>query len=146
MTLGQSYFFLGDLAPRRLLERALNPYRHQATVTMHNTPLDVLWSGRAGKVLSGRDKPLHVEMQLYFSCVVKKRVLFHEYKDDSGITVKGKLNLEFVPVEASSCDPVEFASNYPVRRVMDSPAAGRMHPSVLRIDFRKGRWEGEFDI
>jgi len=142
----QSYFALGELAPRRLIERLLNPYRYGGEVTLRDQPLRIEWTGRAERALAQRDRPLHVEMQLYFSCVVKKRVLFHESGGENGVPLEEKLLLAFHPVEAASCDPIEFARHYPQRRDMTSAAAGRMHPSVLRLDYRAGRWQGEFDV
>ena len=145
MGFNQSYFALGEWHPRRLLERLLNPYRPLATVQFQGRPLAVLATHRASRALAQRSAPLHVELQLYFSCVVKKRVLFHE-EGTSGEAITEQLIVRFRPVEALSCDPVAFAANYPERRELHSVAATKMQPSQLYLDRRHGQWEGSFDI
>ena len=93
-----------------------------------------------------RDKPLIVEMQIYFSCVVQKRVLFHDQTDDATRDVNQKLKLLLRPVEAESCDPLEFAKHHPVSHEYTSTAAKNFRPSELRIDYKSGNWSGEFSI
>lgn len=85
-------------------------------------------------------------MQLYFSCVVKKRVLFHEQSLHPDHVVNDKLRILFRCVQPTSCDPEEFARHYPEKRQLQSTAAQRMHPKELVFDFRDGHWQGEFRI
>ncbi len=73
-----------------------------------------------------------------------KRVLFHDQTDFETTGVNDNIQIAFRPIQAAACDPEEFARNYPVGRVLNAPAATRMIPSKIRIDFRKGRWQGEF--
>ncbi len=146
MGFNQSYFALGDLHPFRLIERLLHPYQPLAEVKLHGHPLQIIGTRRAAKALAHRDLPLTVEMQLFFSCVVKKRVIFHEEESDTGESANEKLSVDFRAVEALACDPVAFAENYPERRELTSIAAAKMHPSTLSIDFRQGRWYGSFTI
>lgn len=142
----QSYFALGELHPLRVIERILNPYQALADVEMRGHPLHIETTRRAARALAQRDQPLTVEMQLYFSCVVKKRVIFHEEGEHDEERVTDKLSIVFRPVEALSCDPVAFAANYPERRQLTSSAALKMHPSRLSLDYRQGCWCGSFTI
>ena len=144
MNLHNSYFAIDS--PLVLLDRWLNPWRHRLVGDLGDYPLLVRWTERAERALSTRARPLAIEMQIYFSCVVKKRVLFLDESGGNVFRFGSTLNLSFRPVEASSCDPVTFAAYYPERRPFTSPAARRMHPRELRLDYRKGRWHGEFDI
>lgn len=147
MSMKNSYFALPS--PFALLERWLNPERHSATVTLHTTPLRVHWTRRAERQLARRSQPLLVEMQLYFTCVVKKRVLFHEAATEGELAwhpVNEGLKVAFRTVEANSCDPLEFAANFPVKREFDSSGARQMHPAQLHLDYRKGVWVGEFTV
>ena len=146
MGFNQSYFALGDLHPFRLIERLLHPYKPLAEVTLHGHPLQIIGTRRAARALARRELPLSVEMQLFFSCVVMKRVIFHEDKCDRGESANDKLSVDFRAVEALACDPVAFAENYPERRQLTSSAARKMHPSTLSIDFRQGRWFGNFSF
>ena len=132
--------------PVQLLDRWLHPYRHHATVPYHNHDLDIELTQRARTHLQKRSTALKVEMQLYFSCVIKKRVLFHETTTLETTEVDDMLELTFRLVQATSCDPVEFAQNYPVQKEFTSPAAKKIHPKKLSIDFIRNNWVGEFYI
>jgi len=146
MGIRQSYFALGELHPIKIFERLVHPYRPLAMVQLRGHPLHISATSRAVRAMAQRKQPLQVEMQLYFSCVVKKRVLFHETGEDAGETVSDMLRVDFRAVEALACDPVAFAANYPERRQLTSPAATKMHPSRLRIDYRNGNWYGDFTV
>jgi hypothetical protein len=137
-----SYFAIES--PLRLLDRWLNTYRHSRSVVMGNKNLRVEWTDRANRVLQTRPQPLIIEMQLYFSCVVKKRVLFHDNSNLDVTDVNNSMKIAFRSIQSAACDPEEFAKNYPVGRVLDSPAVTKMIPSRLSIDFHQGQWQGEF--
>ncbi len=145
MGMKQSYFAFGD--PLAWLDRKLHPYRHQALTELNGHEIAVSWTRRADQAMSLRDTPLRAEMQLYFSCVVKKRVLFHDADDGLDFTpVNTQLAIAFRPVEASSCDPVAFAANHPERREMSATGAAKMRAKRLFVDFRQGQWLGEFEV
>jgi hypothetical protein len=142
-----SYFELPH--PWLAVERWLNPPVHSASVKWREEPLTVNWTRRAARQLARRDEPLLAEMQLYFTCVVKKRVVFHETPPEEGLevlTVTPQLQVAFRPVEANSCDPREFAANFPVRREFHTAGALKMHPVRLHLDYKKGAWLGEFTV
>ncbi|MBI1425662.1 MAG: hypothetical protein GC149_19715 [Gammaproteobacteria bacterium] len=145
-----SYFGAGDLfAPGRWLDNLLHPYRHTQTCNYQGKPLLIRWTQRAQQALEGRDIPLLVEMQLYFSCMVKKRVLFHSLHDIEEVdtlTINDNLAIIMRAVQASSCDPEEFARHYPAQRILETPAAKSMQARQLDIDCRHGQWQGAFVI
>ena len=147
MSMKNSYFEIPS--PFAMIERWLNPQSYQRKLELRGKPLTVSWTKRADRALAQRGQPLLAEMQLYFSCVVKKRVLFHEATlgdEVETLAVNDQLHVAFRPVEANSCDPVEFAKNYPVKRSFESKGASKMHPKSISVDFKKGRWIGEFTI
>lgn len=131
---------------RQWIDRKLHPYEVMATVDFAGFPLAVRWTQRAQREFETREKSLNVEMQLYFSCLVKKRIIFHAAAPESALRVNEKLRIIFRPVQAASCDPEEFARNYPEKRQLDSRAAQKMRPSTLMLDFKCGEWLGEFMI
>ena len=137
-----SYFAVPD--PRRALERYLHRYRHRRTAILGERPVEVCWTERAARELRRREQPLAVELQLYFSCVVKKRVLFHERIPRAAAPVTDKLRLTYRAVASAACDPLEFAASYPQGEVLSSAAAARMIPRRVELDFRRGGWEGGF--
>jgi hypothetical protein len=142
MNLSNSYFTIPN--PLLLFDRWLNTYNHQRVVKLNDKIIEVNWTKRAEDALYLRNQPLIVEMQLYFSCVVKKRVVFHEQLDFESVTVvNNKLQLCYRAIQSAVCDPETFARHYPQQRLLESGAARNMQPSILNIDFRNGQWQGE---
>lgn len=139
-----SYFSI--TSPLRLLDRWFNPFHHAKTINLDGKALSIYWTHRAEQALLLRDTPLVIEMQLYFSCVVKKRLIFHDTTTLDTVSVTDNLQLVFRPVEALSCDPVEFAKHYPVKREFSTHGALKMHPSALEVDYKNGQWSGSFTI
>jgi len=137
-----SYFSIQN--PVKLIDRWVHKFCHHSNVELNGKKLRVEWTERAERALSGRCDPVIVEMQLYFSCVVKKLVLFHEQTDLETIAVNDKLHIAFRAIQSAVCDPEEFARSYPVGRVLNSPATAKMIPLKISIDFRKGYWQGDF--
>jgi len=142
--LKHSYFSIPSLFD--WLRRQFNPYTHRKDIQLSNNTLTVEWTRRAENALSERAGPLYVDMQLYFSCVVQKRVLFHDSTEHDVITVDNRLSVMFRPVEAQSCDPQSFADNHPVKRELFSRSATRMRPRLLQIDYSDREWSGRFSI
>ena len=136
-----SYFAIAD--PLRKVERWFHRYRYQRGISIDGRALELRWTGRAQRALERRNESLIVELQLMFSCVVKKRVLFHDRADFERMPAVAGMELAFHPVASAACDPVEFASHYPVGRVLETSAAKRMAPPRwVEIDYRRGHWEG----
>ena len=147
MSMKNSYFEIPS--PFAVIERWLNPQSCQQQLELRGKPLTVSWTKRADRALAQRSQPLLAEMQLYFSCVVKKRVLFHETApgdEMETLAVNDQLHVAFRPVEANSCNPVEFAANHPVRREFGTSGAVKMHPSQLHLDYKSGAWVAEFEV
>ena len=132
--------------PRDVLDRLLHPWRRNKTVVIRNHPVTVVWTARAERALAQRSKPLIAEMQLYFSCMVKKRVLFHDEADFDVIRVNDRLQISFRPVQATTCDPWEFARNFPVKQELTTESASKMHPVRLELDYRDQNWVAQFFV
>ncbi|MGD8526809.1 MAG: hypothetical protein PVJ63_11210 [Thioalkalispiraceae bacterium] len=144
MDLAHSYFAI--TSPITILDRWLHPFRFSKSVQLGDYPLEVRWTKRADRALAKRAQPLNAEMQLYFSCVVKKRVVFENDKNRPTVTVTDKLAVNFRAVPASSCSPEEFASNYPIDGEFNSDASRKMHPCRLDIDYKNQQWSASFQI
>jgi len=144
MNIHNSYFAIKN--PLHILDRWFHPYKHTAQIDYEGKNLHIAWTNRAEQAFRKRNTPLYVEMQIYFTCVVQKRVLFHEQSKYPGHSVNEALNITLRPVQAESCDPIEFAKNHPVSHEYSSTAAQKLRPSTLQIDFKGGQWNGEFSI
>lgn len=128
------------------LDQLRNPFRHSARINFRGHPITIKWTQRAERQLLQTDAPLSIEMQLYFSCVIKKRVLFHTDYASETVRVNDNFSIAFNAVQAGACSPEEFVKNFPAKRVLDSEAALKMHPLELAIDYQKAQWIGEFSV
>jgi len=106
--------------------------------------LDLSLSQAAQAALQQRDEPLYVEMELYFSCMIRKQVRFYEqpmHTDFQGVTEL--LQVGFRPVMTQRCglhdsDGPPPVTDFPIAR------ADKFVPHWLHLDFHHGQWQGEF--
>ncbi len=114
------------------------------TIDLGGRPLRVEVTPRARAALAARTTPLLAEMELYFSCLIRKAVRFREHDDDDGAVAAGDtLAVRFRPVMTASCSMADYErspqlADFPIQR------AGAFTPHWLRIDYRRGEWHGEF--
>ena len=144
MDLRHSYFAVPSLLA--FMDRCLNPKKRSNTIQLRDNTLEVSWTNRAAQALKSRDKPLIAEMQLYFSCMVKKRVLFHDDIELETVAVNDQLQVLFRPVQSDQCSPEEFAAKHPVKQEFKTLHAVKMKPKSLEIDFKKGQWVGMYQV
>ena len=137
-----SYFSIEN--PWRVIDRWFNSFRHRQIVRINQRDVEVNWSERAERALQDCRQPLIVELQLYFSCVVQKRVVFHQRAEFDTVVVNSRLEIAFRPIASAVCDPREFALNHPAGKDLSHGIAARMIPRSVEIDYRQGNWEGRF--
>ena len=141
LNLNKSYFAIAN--PLRLFDPWMRRYCYQSRVGLNERKLLVEWTEPAQKALTSRSQSLNIEMQLYFSCVVKKRVLFHECLEFESVAVNERINICFRSVQSAVCSPEDFARDFPEARELHA-TSDKMTPSRLSFDFRGGHWLGEF--
>lgn len=113
-------------------------------IEIDERPVSVELSTSAMDSLRCRTMPLLAEMELYFSCLVRKKVRFHEQgRDSRHVPVNDDLAVSFRPVMTKSCRTGDFDDEPPVT---DFPIANptAFVPHWLHIDFNDGHWQGEF--
>jgi len=76
LQLQNGYFSI--TSPLQVIDRWLNPYRYKDSIDIRGKKMAIAYSKRAKQALEKRDSSLIAELQLYFTCVVQKRVVFHE--------------------------------------------------------------------
>jgi hypothetical protein len=115
----------------------------QTQIQMHHRTIEVTLSSAAEEALSQRDMPLLAEMELYFSCLIRKVVRFHETTTDDSIAINEKLSLRFRPIMTQHCGTDYEGTEPPVT---DFPITEpeRYVPHWLKIDYKGGQWYGEF--
>lgn len=91
--------------------------------------------------------PVVVEMELYFSCLVRKAVRFRPPTDADGMIEEAHLSehlrVRFRPVTTQHCSLPADATEPP----LETMPVTRPHafvPRWLKIDYRHGVWCGEF--
>ncbi len=117
-----------------------------ATILIHGKPVSVVLSKSAMRELGQRTQPLIVELELYFSCLVKKFVHFHEVQPArETVAVSDKLSIFFRSVTSTACtlDVAERFGRQPEIE-LDNPHVNKLAPKLVNIDFIKGKWQGTF--
>ena len=111
-------------------------------ITLHDKSLEVRLAAAAQKALARRETPLVAEMELLFSCLLRKRVHFGESNEDS-TPVNERLAVRFKPIMTRRCSVAEGGASPPSERF---PLANPRPyvPHWLAIDFRRGEWVGDF--
>lgn len=132
--------------PLHIFDRWLNPFRHKDNIDIRGKKMAIMYTRRAEKALQQLNTPLIAELQLYFTCVVQKRVNFHEHTDLETISVNPYLEIAYRTVQSNACDPVEFAEKHPVKKELNSKGASNMRPSSFKIDYKNGDWIGDFSF
>lgn len=110
-------------------------------ITLADKPLEIRLSRAAELALAERTTPLLAEMELLFSCLIRKKVRF--YEQGEGTPASKELSVRFRPVMTRQClvsslDGPPSSDDFPIKNVRPYV------PHWLSIDFRKGQWLGEF--
>jgi len=116
----------------------------QTTVEILGKKVLVESSTSADKKLQELAEPLRVEMELYFSCLIRKAVRFgSDAQAGEFVTASSGLQVGFRPVMTKACNVKDFEVEPPVE---DFPIVkpGAFVPKRLTIDYRNGNWVGEF--
>ena len=111
-------------------------------LTLHGKSVDIHLTRAAEAALARRASPLVVEMELLFSCLLRKRVLFGGAPAGAN-PVNDRLAVRFRPIMTRHCNVSDNDGPPPSD---DFPIANPRPyvPNWLRIDFRRGEWVGEF--
>lgn len=111
-------------------------------ITLHDKSLEVRLTAAAQKALARRATPLVAEMELLFSCLLRKRVYFGDAAEHS-TPVNERLAVRFRPIMTRHCSVSEDGGLPPSD---DFPLANPRPyvPNWLTIDYRRGEWAGDF--
>lgn len=114
------------------------------TIKIHGKSVRVALSRAAIGGLGLRAAPLVAEMELYFSCLVRKKVRFRSAAPDAdAVCVTDGLYVRFRPVMTRHCRVNDTEGDPPLT---DFPIIKTRPfiPHWLTIDYRSGQWVGEF--
>ena len=96
------------------------------------------------KALEREEGPLYVELELYFSCLIRKRVLISRQvnKEKDYLRLSDRLYVAFSPVMTKACVIDDTLSP----ELVEFPIQKRdaFLPKWVKVRFKKSEFEGEF--
>ena len=122
-------------------------------IEMMGKSIEVEISEQANLQLKNRVSPLHIEMELYFSCLLRKqlRVLEQAGSKDDDVersrfftSLSDKLDISFRPVMTKSCSVSSCEGEKPPLSDFPIQKPHSYIPKWLKLDFKKGEWCGDF--
>lgn len=114
------------------------------SVNISGKTVNVNLTQSARQALSNAAGPIQVEMELYFSCLIRKRVLFRDGGMElPGVPVADNLYVQFRPVMTRQCGK-DYDGDEPPLADFPIEDATPFVPRWLKIDYRRGKWLGEF--
>jgi len=118
----------------------------QATTEILGKKVLVEWSASADKAMGSLSSPLLAEMELYFSCLIRKAVRFGQSASMRySASVTPHLTVSFRPVMTKICKVSEVEDEPPLEDFnITKPEA--FVPKKLFIDFKHGKWLGTFQM
>lgn len=117
-----------------------------ATAEILGKKIQVEWSAAADREMTALTAPLLVEMELYFSCLIRKVVRFNRTPTlQHAVSVTPKLIVGFRPVMTKVCSVSEVEDEPPVEDFHTTKPEAFV-PKKLYIDFKRGQWTGEFQM
>ncbi len=113
-------------------------------VSLQGKAVEVELSSAAEQALAARTSTLIAEMELYFSCLIRKQVRFHEQTGAADkVAVTDHLALCFRPVMTRACG-IDYEGDEPPLTDFPIQRAEAFIPHWLKIDFKNNQWIGEF--
>ena len=115
---------------------------------LEGKPLTVHFSKKAEKEMNDNAAPLYIGMELYFSCLIRKRVRFkREIPPVPTACIQDNLHVFFRPVQSKSCNILDLqGANSPELIDLEIKKRQAIIPKHLHLDFKKGQWKGEFEM
>jgi len=118
-------------------------------VKMCDKVISITLTRAAATQLEKRTTPLCVEMELYFSCLIRKKVrIFEQFREqlnaDFVVDVSETLSLGFRPVMTKTCSVSSCEGESPPLSDFPIEKPESYIPKWLKMDFKKKEWLGEF--
>ena len=118
-------------------------------VEMMGKGIRVELSDKAKTQLLNRETPLFIEMELYFSCLLRKELRIYEtlreQVEEAFVTqLSDRLHISFRPVMTKSCSVSSCEGEAPPLSDFPIKKPQAYVPKWLKIDFKKGEWCGDF--
>jgi hypothetical protein len=131
----------------------------KTNLTFHNKSISIELTSEAEQISASLAGRLIVEIQVYFSCMMGKRLAYYSDANMPGVfkleqtefdrilreaqPVSGNLYVRFNTVMTASCALSSLEGPPPVTD-FDIPNKTPYVPDWLSIDYKHGHWQGEF--
>ncbi len=115
-------------------------------LTLGERAVELRLSERARQQLMREAGPLDIEMELYFSCLLRKRVHFLDVPHANvaaRAALNGNVSVSFRPVMTRACSISEVIDE-PEEETATLVRAAAFTPKWLALDYAHGAWAGEF--
>lgn len=116
------------------------------TLILAGRPLRINFSNAASKAVALLDRSLEIEMELYFSCLIRKRVYFRndiKHEVFARTMLDENLGVSFRPVMTEAC-LVGDIEDEPGVEIFPLLKGDAFVPKWLTVDYRRGQWQGQF--
>jgi len=114
---------------------------------MTNHGIQLTCSPAAQSQLQKLTTPLLVELEMYFSCMIRFQVRFPQQPQPGYISVKSespKLDIYFHPIMTKHCNISEIRGHDPDTETFPIQRPEKFIPKWLKLDYRQQQWQGEF--
>ncbi len=114
--------------------------------TINGKTVLVQWTRRAARALAQQPQPLFIELELYFSCLVKKFVHFRAPRNGRPVSwVNDRLAIFFRPVTSTSCswEKAEELGRQPETEI-NTETIKRIAPKRVELDYKNGAFCAEY--
>ena len=112
-------------------------------IKIHGKEISLQLTNAALDALNKREKILVAEMELYFSCLIRKQVRFRENMGGDLVQVSDLLAVRFRPVMTESCG-LSYEGDEPPLTDFPIKKPESFVPKWMKIDYRNNGWTGEF--
>ena len=113
-------------------------------IDFHGKTVQIEVSKSAQNHLLQAQEPLFVEMELYFSCLIRKKVRFNSDRaKEHAKPASDHLSVSFHPVMTRVCNK-DYEGEAPPLTEFPIAKPAPYVPRWLKIDYKGGGWQGEF--
>ena len=115
----------------------------QTSIELHGKPCKIRLTKAAERALVDLSSPMLIEMEITLACMVKKQVHFREnQKTSDAVAVTDRLWVCVTSGEHCSAPP--SGKERAGRALPPITNWAALIPKWLNIDYRSGRWSGDF--
>jgi hypothetical protein len=109
--------------------------------------LELRLTPAAERALAAERGPFDIELELYFSCLIRKRVCFRSEAHTDAIArvpLTDTVTVSFRPVMTHACTLAGAGDAPPALEALPIARPEAFTPRWLALDHRSGKWTGEF--